>query len=148
MSTISGVVIDMNGIFRHFRNEGAARGEALAGLPPGTMAKYAYAHPSYELAKVGVLTNEEWTIGVQRRLVKDFGEDANVALGPWISDRGHVDLEMLGLVSDLRKSVPVALLSNFTDALHSLVRRRAYLAAAQPGRELSDRYDIVDEDSD
>ncbi|MGW2612969.1 hypothetical protein ACWC4A_53310, partial [Streptomyces mirabilis] len=61
MSTrIDGLLLDMNGLFRHWKDTGAQKSERLAHLPEGTITRYAYEHPSYRLARVGVLTDEQW----------------------------------------------------------------------------------------
>ncbi|WP_331772899.1 HAD-IA family hydrolase (plasmid) [Embleya sp. NBC_00888] len=121
--TLRGVLLDMNGVFRHFDHSGQARAEALASLPPGTIARYAYDHPDYELAKVGVLTHQEWTVGVEARLVATYGPAAAVAIEPWLDDRGTVERRMLDIARQLRTSLTVGVLSNFTDELHADIVR-------------------------
>ncbi|WNE95505.1 HAD-IA family hydrolase [Streptomyces luomodiensis] len=116
---ISGLLLDMNGVIRHFDDSGAAAGEALAGLPSGTIREYAYQHPSYELAKVGVMDNRQWVSDVRRRLVADFGHHAENAVEAWCEDRGTVDGDALATIRRIRREVPVGVLSNFTDALHA-----------------------------
>ncbi|GAA4989785.1 hypothetical protein GCM10023205_71210 [Yinghuangia aomiensis] len=58
--TIDGLLLDMNGLFRHWHNTGARTSETLAGLPHGTIDRYAYQHRAYRLARVGILTDQEW----------------------------------------------------------------------------------------
>lgn len=113
---IQGLLFDMNGLFRHWRNAGAREGEELAGLPAGTFDRHAYQHPMYRLAKVGVITDQEWADDVERRLVETFGPDARKAIPPWRRDRGETDPVMLDLLAQARRHVPVGVLSNTTDA--------------------------------
>ncbi|MFF2954953.1 HAD-IA family hydrolase [Kitasatospora sp. NPDC057965] len=115
------LLFDLNGLFRHFDNEGAAEGERSAALPAGTIARYAYDHPTYEQAKVGLLTDEEWASDVTHRLTVDFGaEAAATAVAPWRADRGRRDDVMVDLLDQIRATgMPCAVLSNFTDALHT-----------------------------
>lgn len=120
MSTsIDGLLLDMNGLFRHWHNTGARESEQLAGLPEGTIARYAYDHPAYRLARVGVLTDQEWADDVAERLAKDFGPEVRDALGPWRADRGESDPAMINLLTQIRQHLPVGVLSNCTDALHA-----------------------------
>jgi FMN phosphatase YigB (HAD superfamily) len=114
---ISGLLVDMNGLFRHWNDTGAHASEQLAGLPPGTIARYAYDHPSYRLARVGVLTDQEWADDVTHRLTTDFGPHLREALAPWRADRGEPDTTMTGLLTQIRRQLPVGVLSNCTDAL-------------------------------
>ncbi|MFJ4668915.1 HAD-IA family hydrolase [Kitasatospora purpeofusca] len=115
------LLFDVNGVLRHFDNSGAALGEEAAGLEPGTIARYAYDHPSYTEAKVGLMTDQEWADGVELRLAKDFGATAAAAaIAPWRADRGRHDTVMIDLIGQIRATgMPCAVLSNFTDALHN-----------------------------
>ncbi|MDH6132425.1 FMN phosphatase YigB (HAD superfamily) [Kitasatospora sp. MAA4] len=116
---VDGLLLDCHGLIQRFHNTGEAEGERAAGLPAGTLANYAYQHPSYDLAKVGVISNREWVQGVRDRLTADCGPQAAAAIAPWCADRGDVDWVMVDLVAQARRHVPVAVLSNFTDELHS-----------------------------
>ncbi|WP_406834882.1 HAD-IA family hydrolase [Streptomyces sp. AHU1] len=119
---IDGLLLDMNGLFRHWHNTGARKSEQLAGLPEGTIARYAYDHPAYRLARVGVLTDQQWADDVAARITADFGPAAAKALGPWRTDRGEPDPVMAALLAQLRRHLPVGVLSNCTDALHNDLR--------------------------
>ncbi|MFF7887774.1 HAD family hydrolase [Streptomyces sp. NPDC020794] len=120
MSTrIDGLLLDMNGLFRHWKDTGAQKSEHLAHLPEGTITRYAYEHPSYRLARVGVLTDEQWAQDVTNRLAADFGPQVRHALGPWRADRGEADPVMTKLLAEIRQHLPVGVLSNSTDALRA-----------------------------
>jgi len=116
---IRAVLCDMNGLFRHWRNTGAHQAEAAAGLPHGTVDRYAYQHPTYRLARVGVLTDAQWADDVADRLAADYGPQVRDALTAWRSDRGDADPAMIALLAQLRCTVPVGVLSNCTDALRT-----------------------------
>ncbi|MFE1558870.1 HAD family hydrolase [Streptomyces sp. NPDC058734] len=114
---IEGLLVDMNGLFRHWHNTGARQSERLAGLPPGTINHYAYDHPTYRAARVGILTDQEWADNVADRLADDFGPAVRAHLGPWRADRGERDDTMAELLHQTRRHLPVGVLSNCTDAL-------------------------------
>ncbi|MFD8148146.1 HAD-IA family hydrolase [Streptomyces sp. NPDC059708] len=114
---IEGLLVDMNGLFRHWHNTGARQSERLAGLPPGTIHHYAYDHPTYRAARVGLLTDQEWADNVADRLADDFGPAVCQHLGPWRADRGERDDTMAELLDQIRRHLPVGVLSNCTDAL-------------------------------
>ncbi|PZG09164.1 HAD family hydrolase [Nonomuraea aridisoli] len=116
---IDGLLLDMNGLFRHWRDTGARASEQLARLPEGTIAHYAYAHPTYRLARVGVLTDQQWADDVANRLAATYGQAVRGALTAWRGDRGEVVPEMVALLPKLRQHLPVGVLSNSTDALHA-----------------------------
>ncbi|MGW2543820.1 HAD-IA family hydrolase, partial [Kitasatospora sp. NPDC001574] len=120
MSDVAAVVFDLHGVLQEFRNEGAAEGEKAAHLPAGTIARFAYDHPTYEMAKVGLMTDEQWAQGVADRLRAEYGARVRHAIGPWRADRGHPVPAMIDLLGQVRRAgVPCAILSNFTDAMHT-----------------------------
>lgn len=116
---ITALLCDMNGLFRHWYNTGAHTGQTLAQLPEGTIAAYAYQHPTYHLARVGVLTDQQWADDVTRRLSADFGPKALDAIAPWRADRGTPDPAMTDILAQARRHLPVGVLSNTTDALRA-----------------------------
>jgi putative hydrolase of the HAD superfamily len=117
--SVKGVLFDMNGLFRHWRNNGARVSEQLASLPEGTIDRYAYQHPAYRLARVGVLTDQQWAQDVADRLAADYGDHVRDALAAWREDRGEADPHMITLLPLIRAQLPAGVLSNCTDALHA-----------------------------
>ncbi|MFJ8478469.1 HAD family hydrolase [Kitasatospora sp. NPDC094011] len=116
---VDGLLVDMDGLFRHWRDTGARLGERRADLPAGTFDAYAYRHPSYRLAQLGVLTDQQWADDVAARLVDAFGPRALEAIGPWRADRGEIDPVMLDLLAQARRHVPVGVLTNTTTAFRA-----------------------------
>jgi hypothetical protein len=88
---VTGLLCDMDGLFRHWCDTGARTDEQLAQLPPGTIDAYTYRHPSYRLAQLGILTDQQWGNDVTQRLVNDFGPIALAATGPWRACWGEID---------------------------------------------------------
>lgn len=109
------LLLDFDGLIRHWRDTGASAGERLAALRPGTL-DIAYRLPEYRLAQLGVLTDEQWAASVRDHITARHGVAAQAAIGPWRADRGEIDHRMLGLVQAARRRVPVAILSNTTSA--------------------------------
>src|SRR5262249_10513657 len=106
-----------DGLIRHWRDVGARDGERLAGLPVGAL-ELAYRIPEYQLAQLGVLTDDQWAAAVTDHLTRHHGPHAAAAIAPLRADRGEIDPAMLTLVRAARSRVPVALLSNTTDRIH------------------------------
>ncbi|MGK5627960.1 HAD family hydrolase [Streptomyces sp. URMC 123] len=123
MPRIDGLLLDMNGLFRHWHNTGAHTSEQRAGLPTGTIARYAYDHPAYRLARVGVLTDQQWADDVAERLANDYGPATRDHLAPWREDRGEPDQTMIDLLRRIRTHLPVGVLSDCTDSLHADLER-------------------------
>ncbi|MEU7184109.1 MULTISPECIES: HAD hydrolase-like protein [Streptomyces] len=48
-----------------------------------------------------------------------FGPAVRDALGPWRADRGEPDTTTIGLLTEIRRHLPVGVLSNCTDALRT-----------------------------
>ncbi|MFF4409531.1 HAD-IA family hydrolase [Streptomyces sp. NPDC001404] len=136
-ASIDGLLLDMNGLFRHWHNTGAHTSEQLAGLPKGTIARYAYGHPAYRLARVGVLTDQQWADDVAERLTRDYGSAVRNSLAAWRADRGEPDPTMIDLLTQVRQHMPVGVLSNSTDALRTdLQRHRIEFDYVFPSAEL------------
>ena len=112
------LLLDFDGLVRHWRDSGAREGERLAGLPAGAL-DIAYRLPEYQLAQLGVLTDGQWAAAVRARVIARHGPAAQAAIGPWRADRGQIDHQMLSLVQAARRHVPVAILSNTTSAFHA-----------------------------
>jgi HAD superfamily hydrolase (TIGR01509 family) len=115
------LLLDLDGLIRHWRDTGARDGERLAGLPEGTL-ETAYSLPEYELAQLGVLTDQEWADAVCDHLVSQHGPAARTAIPAWRADRGEIDWQMLDLIQSARQHVTVAILSNTTSALPADLR--------------------------
>lgn len=115
------LLLDLDGLIRHWRDTGARAGERLAGLPGGTLDA-AYSLPEYQLAQLGVLTDEHWAAAARDHLIRQHGPAAQAALAPWRADRGEIDQQMLAIVRAARRHVPVAILSNTTSALAADLR--------------------------
>jgi putative hydrolase of the HAD superfamily len=130
---VRAVLFDMDGVIRHWDEEGARRGEEAAGLPRGSVEKVAYAVPEFAATQVGTVTAKEWAAAVGRALVAEHGPGADVAADHYFAYAGRVDRSMVSLVGAVREHAAVALLSNATDQL------REHLAH----HELVDAFDMV-----
>lgn len=115
---IRAVIFDLDGVIRHWDEDGEIAGENAAGLPRGAIAKVAYDIPEFSQTQVGEVTAREWADAVGRALVAQYGEGAAVAAEIYFGYAGRVDAEMVSLVAEVRERATVALLSNATDQLH------------------------------
>ena len=115
------LLLDLDGLIRHWKDTGARQGERLAGLPDGAL-EAAYTLPEYKLAQLGILTDQQWAGAVRDHLISHHGPAARKAIPLWQADRGEIDQHMLALVQAARQHLPVAILSNTTSALPADLR--------------------------
>lgn len=117
MRTVRGVLVDLDGVVRIWRDTGSRQAEVACALPPGTIARVAYGG-RFDLAHHGLLCHEDWVAGVRDRLVEEFGAAAALAADLWSADRGEIDHTMTDVLRRLRaEGLCVATLTNNTSAL-------------------------------
>jgi putative hydrolase of the HAD superfamily len=106
------LLIDLDGVLRHFDEAWTVDVERRHGLPPGSLAGTAFARERLTPAIVGDVTHQAWMAGVGAEL------GAPAAVAEWQTYHGDVDGEVRALVADLRAAgVPVGLATNATDRL-------------------------------
>ncbi|MDQ1709632.1 MAG: putative hydrolase of the superfamily [Frankiaceae bacterium] len=114
---VSAVLLDMDGVIRHWHGTDRAAEEA-GGLAPGTLGRVIFDVPEYAASQIGGATYAEWVAAIEQVLSAEFGaECARKVAAEWALGRGDVDAEMIDLIKRLRAQVPVGLLSNATDRL-------------------------------
>ena len=112
---LGAVILDMDGVVRHWRPGPASAVETAYGLPPGTIGSVALAVPEYQLGVLGVCTFADWLHAIARDLSSRIGIRAWEAVTEWARYRGEVDRETMAVVERLRSHVPVHVLSNAHD---------------------------------
>lgn len=127
---IGAVILDMDGVVRHWRPEPAEAVEKAHGLPSGTIASVALAVPEYQLGVLGDCTFADWLDAIARELSVHVGIGAREAVTRWASYRGDIDWGTMAVVERLRSQVPVHILSNahdcFIDDMLQLGLSRAF----------------------
>ncbi len=109
------VLLDMDGVVRHWRPDRATAVERDHGLPDGFIYRASVAVPEDQLGVRGECTFADWLAATEREVAKTIGRRAHEAVTDWAAYRGDVDLEMLDIVRQLRSRVPVHVLSNAHD---------------------------------
>ena len=110
--TITTVLIDLDGVIRHFDPNHPAEIEADAGLGPGALTAAAFAPELLDPLVTGTMTRAEW---VDR--VGDAVGDATAA-SAWLAHGGEIDQSMITLIDELRRlGLTVAILTNGTDTI-------------------------------
>lgn len=115
---VDAVVLDLDGVLRHWDPEGIPTAEATLDLPPGTIGDAAFEPDRLARAMDGRLAFEGWAAEIGETVARDHPVAAeSVALAfadmPW-----RIDLDVLDVVRALRRGgVPVAILSNASTRL-------------------------------
>jgi putative hydrolase of the HAD superfamily len=111
------LLIDLDGVIRHWDPAVPAAVEQSYGLAEGTLLRTAMSWDLLRPAVAGELTDAEWMAAVAGRLPLPAPESA-AAVATWQKDRGSVDPEALAFVREVRAAgVPVGLATNATDVL-------------------------------
>jgi putative hydrolase of the HAD superfamily len=115
--TVDAVVIDLDGVIRHWDNDALPESEKELGLPPGTIQAAAFEPDRLARAMRGELPADQWyaEIGAAVAAAHPVDPDAVAALFAEIGWR--IDESVVELVQQARTQVPVVLLSNASTRL-------------------------------
>lgn len=106
------LVLDLDGVIRHFDPGAVAAIEERHGLAPGAIHAAAFASDLVTPAVTGGVTRAEWTVAVGERL---GAVDAAVE---WAGVPAEVDHAVIEIVREVRRrAVTVAVLTNGTSAI-------------------------------
>jgi putative hydrolase of the HAD superfamily len=109
---IRAVVLDLDGVIRHFDPQEAADIERRHALEIGTLLDTAFAEPGITDVTTGRMTRTAWITGIGETL------GAPDAAREWGGRPPRVDPDMLGLADELRaRGLVVAVLTNGTDTI-------------------------------
>ncbi|WP_235560713.1 HAD-IA family hydrolase [Microbacterium sp. Leaf320] len=112
MPPIRAVLLDLDGVVRHFDPENVASIERAYELEPGSIEAIAFAPHHLEQVTTGRISRREWV----ERIGEELG-NAEAADG-WGSQPFRVDEEVLDLVDGLRANgIRTAILPNGTDTI-------------------------------
>lgn len=109
---IDGLIIDLDGVIRHWDEAHHRETEERLGLPAGSFASVALEEGRLERVTDGRLTFEAWCEEVGAELARRHAVDPEAGAEAWATATWHIDLVVLELVARVREVVPVALLSN------------------------------------
>ncbi|MGI9597694.1 MAG: HAD-IA family hydrolase [Acidimicrobiales bacterium] len=125
---IGTVLLDLDGVVRHFDPDHVGTVEHRHGLAPGALTKAAFDPPVLEPVITGRRTRAQWIEQVGRSI------EAPDAVREWLAERGTIDHDMLIIVDELRaRSTAVAILTNVTDTVADELRHFG----------VTDRFDAV-----
>lgn len=118
MPDLRALLIDLDGVIRHWDPENATHAEAEAGLPPGAIRRAAFSPELLTPAITGRVSDEQWRQAVQDRLRGEYpAADAALAVRLWSEPCGRVDGAALALITQCRAKARAILVTNATTRL-------------------------------
>jgi putative hydrolase of the HAD superfamily len=113
------LLIDFDGVLRHYDNELSAQIEERHGLPPGAFLEAGLEWTRYVPAVTGAWTRSQWLDAI----AEATGAPREAVL-EWDTYRGFIDHEVLGFVREVRAAgLPVGLATNATSDLRDDLSR-------------------------
>ncbi len=109
---VDAVIIDLDGVIRHWDDRHNTDAEARLGLPAGSLAASGLTAERLDRVTDGRLSFEAWCEEVGEELAARHGVVAREAADAWYTATWEIDLGVVELVQAVRRAVPVALLSN------------------------------------
>ncbi|MFF0740371.1 HAD family hydrolase [Streptomyces sp. NPDC004111] len=113
------VLCDFDGVVRLWSPDGMTALDRAAGLPEGKLAAAAFRPDLLDAAVTGAISDDQWRAQVAEDLSESCGsaERALDLVRQWSRLTGQVDTDVLNLLTDIRRRVPVVLVSNATTRL-------------------------------
>ena len=112
------LLVDLDGVIRHWRGQGDPEIEREAGLPSGAIRAAAFSTDLLLPAITGRVSDETWRQTIVDRLAADFpGVDAAGAIARWSEPPGEIDDAVLALLERCRAHATIVLVTNATSRL-------------------------------
>ena len=115
---INALLIDFDGVLRHWPDDHANNVEAEFGLPPWTIAGIAFAPELVDASVSGSVTDEAWRANVAERIgLAHSPVDGQAVVDAWSESSGEIDSSALRVIESCRPSITVTLVTNATSRL-------------------------------
>ena len=112
------LLVDLDGVIRHWRGQGDPKIERETGLPPGAIRVAAFSTDLLLPAITGHVSDEEWRQQTVDRLAAQFpGANAAEAIARWSEPAGEIDDTVLALLERCREHATIVLVTNATSRL-------------------------------
>jgi len=115
--TVAGLLIDLDGVIRHWDPDHIPNLERRLGLPTGSLANAGFEDDRLARAMDGRLSFTGWCDEIGAVLAAEHGVEASAVADAWAEAGWTIDNGVLDLLAEVRRSVPVALLSNANSRL-------------------------------
>jgi putative hydrolase of the HAD superfamily len=114
---VDGLVIDLDGVIRHWDPDHLRQHEERLGLPAGAIGEAAFDADRLARAMDGRLPFEGWAKEIGAAVAAAHGGDPSAVADAWAMAGWNIDLGVIDLIQLVRATVPVALLSNASTRL-------------------------------
>ena len=115
--TVDAVVIDLDGVIRHWDDEALPGSEQELGLPKGTILAAAFEPERLRRAMRGELTADQWYAEIGAAVAAEHPVEPDVVASVFSQIGWRIDESVVELVDQARTQVPVVLLSNASTRL-------------------------------
>lgn len=109
---VDGLIIDLDGVIRHWDPAHHRAAEQRLGLPDGVIAAVALTEERLARVTDGRLSFEDWCVEVGEAVAAHHPVSADEVAEVWATATWHIDLVVVEVVESVREVAPVALLSN------------------------------------
>jgi putative hydrolase of the HAD superfamily len=116
---ISVLLLDVDGVLRHWDERHFASSARALGLEPAQLAGLAFEERLLADVMTGVVSDEEWADEIGRRAAESHGVDPVACAATFAGLRYDIDEAMVELVREVRRQVRVALFSNASTRLEA-----------------------------
>ena len=115
------VVLDMDGVIRHWLPEYHGEVEARFGLEDGLLWRTAFSDPGFRDVTIGTITAEEWAAQIGAAIVEGHPDvAADEIAAAWLASNWRIDDDVVALIDGLRDAgTAVALFSNASSKLEA-----------------------------
>jgi putative hydrolase of the HAD superfamily len=119
MADVDALIVDLDGVIRHWHGHELDALARSAGLEPEELAGIAFERELLSAAMSGGVTFEEWADEIGRRSAALYGADADTLTTGWAALGWTVDLEVVALLREVRAAgrAKLALFSNASTRL-------------------------------
>lgn len=115
--SVDALVMDLDGVIRHWDPASLFEDEDALGLPRGTILRAALEPGLFDRAMRGELTADEWYVETGTAVARQHAVDAAAVAQAFSGVGWRIDQMVIDLVNQARRRVPVALLSNASSRL-------------------------------
>ncbi len=119
MSELRYLLLDLDGVIRHYPPQRNIEIEQKYNLNEGTLLSAAFEKSLLSKAVCGLISDEDWRAEIVNNVSKDYPRNiAASAVAEWSDFPGLVDDEFLKYVNTKFASLPISILTNGTSRLH------------------------------
>lgn len=126
------LLLDVDGVLRHWPREPAERAERAAGLEPGTVSHAVFGEELLGPLMLGRISRNQWVAQASAKIERSYGRAGLTAFEAWLAIDAPFNAAMLELVRRVRQSIPVGLLTNTAADLRKDLRTHGLQDAFAP----------------